>query len=535
MAFTPGILNYPPTLDSVVSLFETSDNATTTLNGDINTIVTTITVGSTSLFPTTGSITIESEIIYYTGKTSTTFTGCIRGSAGTSAASHLTGVSINGRHLAEHHNILALAIVAIETKIGTGTTIDAVQIGSGAVNNTEFAFLDGVSSAIQTQLDNKTSPPFSDATNIIKGNADATKLLRFDISGFTTSTTRVITPPDADTKISIASQTITFTGPTAPRTITLPDAAFTAARIDAAQAFSGTQAFAGLTASGTIVQTSASAAAFESGRQGSTDPTFRLISNTTNAVTGIQITGRASGQGALLEAISGATNERLFIRSKGNGVISLGPGSGSTDTYWTFNTNTGSYTQSSGTQMGWTSSGADSSNTPDAGFNRNATAVVEANNGTAGQWGAFKCGVRDAGTNTNVVGLTLGHQTTGTQSSNTANLGISILFNINSKTVPDSNAAKISTLWTDATEASATSDIVFYTRTGGGALVEAFRLTGGLQAIHAGIPRFNGTNSTGAGTALLGANCPAVTLTAPYTWLTVITSDGSTGYIPVFK
>ncbi len=49
------------------------------------------------------------------------------------------------------------------------------------------------------------------------------------------------------------------------------------------------------------------------------------------------------------------------------------------------------------------------------------------------------------------------------------------------------------------------------------------------------VPRFNGGNTTGAGIAAFGANSPAVTLTAPYTWLTVTTNDGSTAYIPVWK
>lgn len=49
------------------------------------------------------------------------------------------------------------------------------------------------------------------------------------------------------------------------------------------------------------------------------------------------------------------------------------------------------------------------------------------------------------------------------------------------------------------------------------------------------IPRFNGTNTTGAGTALLGTNSPATALSAPYTWIQVTTSDGSTGYVPVWK
>ncbi len=50
-----------------------------------------------------------------------------------------------------------------------------------------------------------------------------------------------------------------------------------------------------------------------------------------------------------------------------------------------------------------------------------------------------------------------------------------------------------------------------------------------------GLLRFNGTNSTGAGSALLGTNCPAVTATAPYTWISALSSDGSTVFIPVWK
>lgn len=41
--------------------------------------------------------------------------------------------------------------------------------------------------------------------------------------------------------------------------------------------------------------------------------------------------------------------------------------------------------------------------------------------------------------------------------------------------------------------------------------------------------------ATGAGSALLGSNSPASTLTAPYTWEKITTSDGSQGYFPVWK
>jgi hypothetical protein len=68
----------------------------TTLNGGINATVTTITVASTSSMGAQGRVQIDSEIIYYTGINATTLqlTGCVRGVAGTSAAAHLTGATV---------------------------------------------------------------------------------------------------------------------------------------------------------------------------------------------------------------------------------------------------------------------------------------------------------------------------------------------------------------------------------------------------------------------------------------------------------
>jgi hypothetical protein len=64
-------------------------SVTTQLNGAINNSATTITVDSTAAFPTTGRLDIDTELITYTGKTATDFTGCVRGANGTTAASHL--------------------------------------------------------------------------------------------------------------------------------------------------------------------------------------------------------------------------------------------------------------------------------------------------------------------------------------------------------------------------------------------------------------------------------------------------------------
>ena len=61
---------------------------------NINNSVTTITVDSTLGFPLEGKIIIESEIISYTGKTPTTFTGCTRGANSTSAATHNDDVAV---------------------------------------------------------------------------------------------------------------------------------------------------------------------------------------------------------------------------------------------------------------------------------------------------------------------------------------------------------------------------------------------------------------------------------------------------------
>jgi hypothetical protein len=79
----------------------------TTLNGAINSSVTSIVLTSAAGFPATGSIFIDSECITYTGISTNTLTGCTRGTNGTTAASHITltavyaapnGVLINGEY-----------------------------------------------------------------------------------------------------------------------------------------------------------------------------------------------------------------------------------------------------------------------------------------------------------------------------------------------------------------------------------------------------------------------------------------------------
>jgi hypothetical protein len=120
------------------------------------------------------------------------------------------------------------------------------------------------------------------------------------------------------------------------------------------------------------------------------------------------------------------------------------------------------------------SAGTDPGSTLDTALARNAAGVVEVNNGTAGQWGALKAGVRDSGTTTTTNGLTIGHQSTGTPG---VGLGAGVLFNLDSSTTADQNAGQIAATWADATHATRSSNLVFYTVTSASALTEQMRLT----------------------------------------------------------
>jgi hypothetical protein len=66
----------------------TSSIVSTLLNGALAATATSITVDSTTGFPATGNIVIDSEIISYTGIDATTFTGCTRGAFGTTNIAH---------------------------------------------------------------------------------------------------------------------------------------------------------------------------------------------------------------------------------------------------------------------------------------------------------------------------------------------------------------------------------------------------------------------------------------------------------------
>ena len=77
----------------------------TALTANINNAVTTIPVVSTASFPEASvaapkAFFIANETITYTGKTLTSFTGCVRGALATTAAAHLLGAAVEGKQIA---------------------------------------------------------------------------------------------------------------------------------------------------------------------------------------------------------------------------------------------------------------------------------------------------------------------------------------------------------------------------------------------------------------------------------------------------
>jgi len=130
----PGTIKYPTALDNADSLIRAANNATSTLSGSISDSATSLTLASGTVFPTSGAVSIENEIIYYTGKSTNTLTGLVRGRDGTTAASHLSGVTVAVRITARHHNVLADSMIAVQTKLGYGSsapTIGKLLRGSG--------------------------------------------------------------------------------------------------------------------------------------------------------------------------------------------------------------------------------------------------------------------------------------------------------------------------------------------------------------------------------------------------------------------
>jgi hypothetical protein len=134
------------------------------------------------------------EFIDVTGTTTITGLGTI--AAGIERTVRFTGA------LTLTHNATSL-ILPGAANITTAANHVAVfrSLGSGNWLCVSYFKADG------TPIVAPAAAPFIDSTAIIKGSADATKLIRMEADGITTGTTRVITMPDKDVNLGSASKT----------------------------------------------------------------------------------------------------------------------------------------------------------------------------------------------------------------------------------------------------------------------------------------------------------------------------------------
>lgn len=134
-AQNPGSV-YPGSLDTPARLGETANNAFSTLAVPLTANATTLTLVNASSFPNSGFVSVGQEIISYSGKSGNTLTGLIRGEDGTTASSHVAGNAVDMRIVSKLFKIHSNAIIALETKLGAGTDINATQLQGRLIAST---------------------------------------------------------------------------------------------------------------------------------------------------------------------------------------------------------------------------------------------------------------------------------------------------------------------------------------------------------------------------------------------------------------
>lgn len=106
------------------------------LNGAVSATATTLTLDSTSDFPSRGRVTIDDECIYYTGKTSTTLTGCVRASEDTKAESHSDNAVVTWRDVEFSY----YAVPRFRHLVYTTGTITTLNYESASVTGSSTAW-----------------------------------------------------------------------------------------------------------------------------------------------------------------------------------------------------------------------------------------------------------------------------------------------------------------------------------------------------------------------------------------------------------
>ncbi|MGC8884747.1 MAG: phage head spike fiber domain-containing protein [Bryobacteraceae bacterium] len=141
---------YPNAIDDASSLYSPADAFSAKPLETITTMPvyagdTTISVESSGVgFPDEyGILSIDDELIVYTGKTATQFTGCQRGAFGTVAAQHTSGATVRANMVSAYIKALQEAVVAIEQELGTTSNRNYVRKDGPVTMTGAKSFVDG--------------------------------------------------------------------------------------------------------------------------------------------------------------------------------------------------------------------------------------------------------------------------------------------------------------------------------------------------------------------------------------------------------
>ncbi len=141
---------YPNAIDDASSLYSPADAFSANPLETITTMPvyagdTTISVESTGVgFPDEyGILSIDDELIVYTSKNATQFTGCQRGAFGTVAAQHTSGATVRANMVSAYLKALQEAVVAIENELGTASSRNYVRKDGPVTLTGAKSFVDG--------------------------------------------------------------------------------------------------------------------------------------------------------------------------------------------------------------------------------------------------------------------------------------------------------------------------------------------------------------------------------------------------------
>ena len=121
--------------------FSGYQNGRTTITVGINGSATSVSVASTADFASAGFLLIENEVVQYTGKTATSFTGLTRGVKGTAATSHIAGVAVTEAAAVASGSSAAMIIdtVVISNHVTCTAPDSKIYFNNAGIYNIQFS------------------------------------------------------------------------------------------------------------------------------------------------------------------------------------------------------------------------------------------------------------------------------------------------------------------------------------------------------------------------------------------------------------